>query len=131
MCTKEQVATEVKSALEENNKVRDVNLSLKLSEQNATLVAHINDVIGKIGDDRTGKIDKVQDLCRQRGEGIATMNEQIKNIDSKVDTILKRMDENSKTYASKWVERAMVTIITIVCTSVLIALLSYVIIENK
>ena len=127
MCSKE----DVQELLHENNKIRDLNLSLKLSEQSATLIEQFNTSIGKIGSDKVGKIDKIQTLCIARGEGIAIMNEQIKNVDEKVDQILKRMDENSKTYASKWVERAMVTMITIVCTSVLIAILSYAVISKR
>jgi len=141
MCTREEVKLEIERALTENNKVRNLNLENNLQRQKEEIINHINKIVEDGKAIPTRKIDRIQSECVKRGLGIATMNEKISNMEKKIDGIIEKHEEHiekldailerlDRKYAPKWVEKAMITVITLICTSVVIAWLAHIGLKN-
>ena len=94
MCTKEEVRIEVKKALIENNKLRDLNLDNKLGKLSENIFAHIQKVLAHntTAPSTQRELDCIKRECVARGTSIALTNQKMEQIEEKVDNIDKKVD---------------------------------------
>lgn len=111
--------SEIKTAFKENNIIRDLNLENKLAKNNEKIFTHIQDVLkhNQTAPETKRAIEGIKSECVARGTSIALTNQKMTDIEKKVDSMDKKMDQImeklDKKFASKWVEKGAVMLITI------------------
>jgi len=132
ICTREEVRKE----LQENNIIRDANLSNKLEELKLNIFEKVDGAISarlkhlETSPETREELTKIKNNCSMRGTDFALMNREVtmlkeditevkstaKSMERKIDVLLEKSDRK---FAAKWVEKFNIGLIITVLLSVL------------